>query len=139
MMISTKGRYALRVMLDIALQPQGEHISLKAISQRQEVSMKYLEAIVSNMGKAGLVDSFRGKNGGYRLNRLPSEYTVGEILRAAEGEIVSVGCLGEGKTGCDRADTCLTLPFWKKLDEVVDSYLESVTLQDILENKLNVE
>lgn len=139
MMISTKGRYALRVMLDIALQPQGEHISLKAISQRQEVSMKYLEAIVSNMGKAGLVDSFRGKNGGYRLNRLPSEYTVGEILRAAEGEIVSVGCLGEGKKGCDRADTCLTLPFWKKLDEVVDSYLESVTLQDILENKLNVE
>lgn len=139
MMISTKGRYALRVVLDIALQPQGEYISLKAIAERQEVSMKYLEAIVSNMGKAGLLDSFRGKNGGYRLNRQPCEYTVGEILRAAEGEIVSVGCLGSGKGGCDKADTCLTLPFWKKLDQVVDSYLGSVTLQDILDNKLNVE
>lgn len=136
MMISTKGRYALRVMLDIALQPQEEHVSLKAIAQRQEVSMKYLEAIVASMSKAGLLDSLRGKNGGYRLNKLPCEYTIGEILKAAEGEIVSVGCLGDGKGGCEKADACLTLPLWKKLDQVVEDYLESVTLQDILENKL---
>lgn len=136
MMISTKGRYALRVMLDLASQPREEYISLKAISERQEVSMKYLEAIVSNLSKAGILESLRGKSGGYRLNKPAASYTVGDVLRAAEGELSAVNCLEESKGGCNRAGECLTLPLWQKLDQIVGAYLDSVTLEDLLKNTL---
>ena len=136
MMISTKGRYALRVMLDLASQPMEEYISLKAISERQEVSMKYLEAIVSNLSKAGILESLRGKSGGYRLNKPAASYTVGDVLRAAEGELSAVNCLEESKGGCNRAGECLTLPLWQKLDQIVGAYLDSVTLEDLLKNTL---
>lgn len=136
MMISTKGRYALRVMLDLASQPSEEYISLKAISDRQEVSMKYLESIVSNLGKAGMLESLRGKSGGYRLNKEASAYSVGDIVRAAEGELNTVNCLEESKGGCNRAGDCLTLPLWQKLDQIVAEYLDSVTLEDLLKQNL---
>ncbi len=136
MMISTKGRYALRVMLDLAGQPAEEYISLKAISDRQEVSMKYLEAIVSNLGKADMLESQRGKSGGYRLNKSPASYSVGAIVRAAEGELTTVNCLEESKGGCNRAGECLTLPLWQKLDQIVADYLDSVTLADLLKQEL---
>lgn len=136
MMISTKGRYALRVMLDLASQDPEEYISLKAISDRQEVSMKYLESIVSNLGKAGMLESLRGKSGGYRLNKRAREYSVGDIIRAAEGELSTVNCLEENKGGCNRAGDCLTLPLWQKLDQIVAEYLDSVTLEDLLTQNL---
>lgn len=136
MMISTKGRYALRVMLDLASQPKEEYISLKAISDRQEISMKYLEAIVSNLGKAGMLESLRGKSGGYRLNKPASSYRVGDIVRVAEGELAAVNCLEESKGGCNRAGECLTLPLWQKLDQIVADYLDSVTLEDLLTQNL---
>ncbi|MBR3762607.1 MAG: Rrf2 family transcriptional regulator [Lachnospiraceae bacterium] len=136
MMISTKGRYALRVMLDLASQPAEEYISLKAISDRQEVSMKYLEAIVANLSKAGMLASLRGKSGGYRLNKDASAYSVGDVLRAAEGELNTVNCLEESKGGCNRAGECLTLPLWQKLDQIVADYLDSVTLRDLLTQEL---
>lgn len=132
MMVSTKGRYALRVMLDLAAQPTEEYISLKAISDRQEVSMKYLEAIVANLCKAGMLDSLRGKSGGYRLNKSTAEYSVGAIVRAVEGDLSPVSCLEENKGGCNRAGECLTLPMWQKLDRIVGEYLDSVTLEDLL-------
>lgn len=131
MMISTKGRYALRVMLDLALQPAGEYISLKSISQRQAVSMKYMEAIVATLNKAGMVESLRGKKGGYRLTRKPREYTVGEILKLTEGSLAPVTCL-DCENPCQRAESCITRPMWLELDKLIDDYLESKTLADLL-------
>lgn len=131
MMISTKGRYALRVMLDLAQQPAGEYISLKSISQRQAVSMKYMEAIVATLNKAGMVESLRGKKGGYRLTRKPREYTVGEILKLTEGSLAPVTCL-DCENPCQRAESCMTRPMWLELDKLIDDYLESKTLADLL-------
>lgn len=131
MMISTKGRYALRVMLDLAQQPAGEYISLKSISQRQAVSMKYMEAIVATLNKAGMVESLRGKKGGYRLTRKPREYTVGEILKLTEGSLAPVTCL-DCENPCQRAESCITRPMWLELDKLIDDYLESKTLADLL-------
>lgn len=136
MMISTKGRYALRVMIELALKPEKECVSLKAISEKQGISVKYLEAIVATLSKARLVESFRGKSGGYKLSKKAEEYTVGEILRAAEGNLAPVSCL-EGENTCERAADCLTLPLWQRLDEVVESYLDSVTLEDLVMQKLH--
>lgn len=133
MMVSTKGRYALRVMLDLAIQDSKEYISLKSISERQGISMKYMEAIVAMLNKAGLLQSQRGKIGGYRLARKPEEYPVGEILKLTEGTLAPVACLEEGCTaGCEQSANCLTRPMWQKLDTLIDDYLASVTLQDLL-------
>ncbi len=132
MMVSTKGRYALRVMLDLASNAKaGEYVSLADVSSRQEVSLKYLEAIVSSLAKAGCLESRRGKSGGYRLTKSPPEYTVGGILKATEGRLAPVSCLECGEA-CGRAANCLTLPVWKELDKRIDAYLESVTLADVL-------
>jgi Rrf2 family protein len=135
MMVSTKGRYALKVMLDLATCPREEYISLKAISERQAISMKYLEAIVASLSKAELVESLRGKTGGYRLNKPLDAYRVGDILRAAEGELSVSNCMAE-EGGCEKAGECLTMPLWRELDKIVSNYLDSVTLKDLLENKL---
>ena len=131
MMISTKGRYALRVMLDLADHNTGEYIPLKDIAQRQEISVKYLENILASLSRANLVDAIRGKGGGYRLCRAPEAYAAGEIIRLAEGSLASVSCLRGEQKGCEKAGHCRALPLWKGLDQVVDEYLDSVSLADL--------
>lgn len=137
MMISTKGRYALRVMIDLAQNDRGEYISLKDVAQRQGISMKYLEMIVSLLHKGHMVESQRGKAGGYRLIREPSKYTVEEILKLTEGTLAPVNCLESDTNSCERAKNCITLPLWKKLDDVIGNYLNSVTLQDLLDGNVS--
>ncbi len=136
MMISTKGRYALRVMIDLAQNSCESFVSLKDVAGRQEISMKYLEMIVSILNRGKMVKSQRGKAGGYRLMREPSEYTVGSIIKLAEGSLAPVSCVEEGGS-CDRMGECVTFPLWKKLDDVIDEYLENITLQDLLEGKID--
>lgn len=132
MMISTKGRYALRVMLDLAEHDTGEYIPLKDIARRQEISVKYLENILASLSRVDLVDAARGKGGGYRLAKPPEEYSAGEIIRLAEGSLASVSCLKDDKNGCEKADQCLALPLWQGLDKVIDEYLGSYSLTDLL-------
>lgn len=130
-LVSTRGRYALRAMLDMAAQGGDAAIPLKDIAKRQEISQKYLESIMPSLKDAGLVSSVAGKSGGYRLSRHADEYTVGEILRASEGQLATVTCLNGGFE-CPRAGICKTLPMWKKLDVMVNDYLDTVKLVDLL-------
>ena len=134
MKISTRGRYALRVMIDLAQCDGSKYISLKEISQRQEISMKYLEMITAILNKAGFVLSLRGKSGGYKLARKPDEYTVGAILRLTEGSLAPVACLDCKINTCSRADNCITLPMWKNLEKLVNSYLDGITISDLINN-----
>ena len=130
MMITTKGRNALKVMIDLA-QHEGEgYISLGDIAERQKESLKYLEASAKQLSAAGLVISARGKSGGYKLVRSAKEYTVAEILRSGEGSLAPVSCLENG--GCENAGTCMTLPLFKELDEVIMGFLNSKTLKDLI-------
>ena len=132
MNVTSKGRYALRVMLDLARHPDEGYISLKTIAERQDISMKYLEAIVGSLKKAGLVDSSRGKEGGYSLLRPPEEYSVGEILRCTEDKLAPVSCITAEGVSCAQAAACLTLPMWRELDELTNAYLDTVSLRDLL-------
>ncbi|MBQ3482509.1 MAG: RrF2 family transcriptional regulator [Oscillospiraceae bacterium] len=132
MNITSRGRYALRVMLDLAQHPDEGYISLKTIADRQDISMKYLEAIVGALKKAGLVDSSRGKEGGYALLRAPEDYPVGEILRCTEDKLAPVSCITAGGVSCAQAALCLTLPMWRELDALTNAYLDTVTLRDLL-------
>jgi len=136
MKISTKGRYALRVMVDLAEQEKDRYVSLKEISERQEISMKYLEMIIGMLSRAGYVLSLRGKNGGYKLARKPEEYTVGSILKLTEGSLAPVACLDCGAKKCSRAEYCKTLPMWKKLDQLIDNYFESITIDDLIKGRV---
>lgn len=131
MKVSSKGRYALRIMIDLALNNNGEFISLKDIAERNGMSMKYSEQIVSLLNKAGLLQTARGNNGGYKLNKNPEEYIVGDILRASEGDLAPIGCLEEDGS-CDRRSDCITLPFWEGLDKAINDYVDSRTLADII-------
>ena len=135
MLISTKGRYALRVMIDLAEHQADGFVPLKVIAQRQEISEKYLETIVRFLTQEGLVSGVRGKGGGYRLTRKPEEYTAAEILGVAEQSLSPVACLEKGAKPCPRADECRTLPLWKGLDKVVMDYLEQYTLADLIEQE----
>lgn len=132
MVISTKGRYALRIMLDIASQSGDAPVPLHAIAERQGISFKYLEQVVSPLAKAGLVKSVRGAQGGYRLTKDPASITTGDILRAGEGNLAPVACLATDEE-CPRADLCVTLPYWKGLDDAITAYIDSVTLADLVE------
>ena len=132
MNVTSKGRYALRVMMDLAQHPEDGFISLKTVAERQDVSMKYLEMIVGQLKRAELVESSRGKEGGYRLCRAPAEYRVGEILRCLEDSLAPVACIRDGAVDCEHAALCLTIPMWKELDEITNRYLDSVTLEDLL-------
>ncbi len=132
MNITSKGRYALRVMLDLAQHPEDGFVSLKTVAERQGISMKYLESIVGSLKKAELLDSTRGKEGGYRLSREPAAYTVEEILRSIEDNLAPVSCIKDGSIQCDRAAACLTIPMWKELDEITNAYLKTVSLEDLL-------
>ncbi|MCR5717089.1 MAG: Rrf2 family transcriptional regulator [Lachnospiraceae bacterium] len=138
MKISTKGRYAIYVMLDLGEHLGEDYISLKDIAERQGISMKYLESIVAMLNKAGLVDSLRGKNGGYRLNRPTSQYPIGEVIKLTEGPLAPVACLSEGTdhVKCAKASECMTLPMWLNLDLLIDQYLSHVTLADLLEHRV---
>ncbi|MBP3216857.1 MAG: Rrf2 family transcriptional regulator [Lachnospiraceae bacterium] len=133
MRISTKGRYALRLMLDLAIHNTGEYISLKDISARQNITVKYLEQIVTGLTRAGFLRSQRGNSGGYRLAKKPEDYTVGEILRAMEGSLEPIACLDDEVNQCPRSGECLTLPFWKGLSDVIREYVDGTTLQDLKE------
>ena len=131
MKISTKGRYALRVMIDLAINNNGTFISLKEISERQGISNKYLEQIISLLNKAGFLETARGNNGGYKLVKNPEEYKVGEILRATEGDLAPIYCLTE-EGECEKQQNCRTFSFWKGLDDVINDYVDSKTLADFL-------
>ena len=134
MLISTKGRYALRVMIDLAEHRSGEFISLKEIAQRQEISEKYLESIIRMLVKAKAVESLRGKGGGYKLTKSPDQYTVGAILRLTEDSLAPVSCLGPGAAVCARAAECRTLHMWQGLDKVINEYLDNVTIADLMKS-----
>lgn len=131
MKISTKGRYALRLMLDLALNYSEKYIPLKVIAQRQEISDKYLEQIINTLSKAGFVESARGAQGGYRLARKPSQYTAGEILRLAEGSIAPVACL-DCTGSCDKTDSCLTIGLWRKMQGAINDVVDNTTLEDMI-------
>ena len=132
MNVTTRGRYALRVMLDLAQHGGSGFVSLKTVAERQDISMKYLEAIVCELKKNGLLESGRGKEGGYRLSRAPEDYSVGEILRVLEDNLAPVACIKAGSVDCAHAGECMTLPMWRELDELTNAYLESITLQDLI-------
>ncbi|HHV13096.1 MAG TPA: Rrf2 family transcriptional regulator [Clostridiales bacterium] len=137
MKISTKGRYALRLMLDLALNDTGEYITIKNIAARQGISEKYMEQIISLLNKAGYVRSVRGAQGGYRLAKEPAEYTVGMILRLTEGSLMPVDCIDESRSDCKRHQGCVTREVWTELYEVINSVVDRITLQELVERHLN--
>lgn len=130
-MISTKGRYALRIMLDLAAQPAGEAIKLKDIAQRQQISVKYLEQIIAVLNKAGMVRSIRGPQGGYMLNRAPAEYTVGMILRLTEGDLAPVSCVSASYPGCEKHHLCATVEIWERMYDAINGVIDNITLEDL--------
>ena len=132
MIVSTKGRYALRVMVRLAQGEPGEYSPLKEIAEKENISQKYLEAIMTILSKAGMVDAVHGKGGGYRLNRGAEEYTVGAILKLTEGSLASTGCTSQGPAACGRASCCEALPMWEKLDQMIDDFFEGITVADLL-------
>ncbi len=135
MKVSTKGRYALRMMIDLA-EHQGEgFVALKDIAARQDISKKYLEQIIPILNRSDFLQANRGSQGGYRLAKAPKDYTVKDVLELTEGSLAPVACLDMMPAGCERSEDCVTLPLWKGLAEVIENYLDSVTLQDLLEKQ----
>lgn len=132
MIVSTKGRYALRVMIDLAEHRSEKYVPLKEVAARQEISEKYLENILKVLVQNGFLEGLRGKGGGYRLTRSINQYSVGEILRLTEGSLAPVTCLEGAENTCPRAGQCHTLPMWEKLDSLINGYLDSVSLADLL-------
>ena len=137
MIVSTKGRYALRVMLSFAQRSDGEYVPLKEIAEAEGISQKYLESIMTILSKAGFVDAVHGKGGGYRLNRSPESYTVGSILKLTEGSLAAVSCTSQGAAACSRTSCCQTLPMWEKLEKMIDEFFEGITLADLLNEGKN--
>ena len=133
-MISTRGRYAVRVMIDLAENDSGAYIPLKDIAERQGISKKYLEIIVKDMVAGGLLVGASGKGGGYKLCRKPEEYTIGEIIELMEGSLATVACLESGAEPCPRASQCPTLPLWAEYDELVHTFFHSKKLSDLIRN-----
>ena len=132
MIVSTKGRYALRVMVCFARRGGGEYIPLKEIAEAEGISQKYLESIMSVLSKADFLDAVHGKGGGYRLNRKPEGYTIGAILKLTEGSLAAVSCTSQGPAACARTECCQTKPMWDKLDKMIDDFFEGITLADLL-------
>ena len=132
MIVSTKGRYALRVMVRFAQLGREEYIPLKEIAEKEGISQKYLESIMTVLSKAGFLDAAHGKGGGYRLNRDPKGYTVGSILKLTEGSLNAVSCTSQGAAACSRTECCETKPMWDKLDKMIDEFFEGITLDDLL-------
>ena len=138
MIVSTKGRYALRVMVYLALHNQEHHIPLKDIAEAEQISQKYLESIMSTLSKAGFVDAVHGKGGGYRLNRAPEKYTVGSILKLTEGGLSAVSCTTQGASACSRTECCQAKPMWDRLDKMIDDFFEGITIADLLKDNAAV-
>ena len=132
MIVSTKGRYALRVMVSFAQRGTDEYIPLKEIAEAEEISQKYLETIMTTLSKAGFVDAVHGKGGGYRLNRKPEEYTIGSILKLTEGSLAAVSCTSQGAAACSRTECCQAKPMWDRLEKLIDDFFEGITLADLL-------
>ena len=132
MIVSTKGRYALRVMVRFAQLGREEYIPLKEIAEKEGISQKYLESIMTTLSKADFLDAVHGKGGGYRLNRDPKEYTVGSILKLTEGSLNAVSCTTQGAAACSRTECCETKPMWDRLDRMIDEFFEGITLEDLL-------
>ena len=135
MIVSTKGRYALRVMVGLALRKDEGYIPLKEIAEAEGISQKYLESIMTVLSKAGFLDAVHGKGGGYRLNREPEEYTVGSILKLTEGSLSAVSCTSQGAAACSRSQCCNALPMWEKLDKMIDEFFEGITIADLLKKE----
>lgn len=132
MIVSTRGRYALRVLIDMGEHSDEERIPLKAIAERQQISQKYIESIMTLLSKNGFVDGVHGKGGGYKLNRPLEEYKVGDILRLTEGTLAPVACLEKNAEKCEREASCRTISMWSKLDELIENYLDSVSINDLV-------
>ena len=137
MIVSTRGRYALRVLVDLAEHSQNKRIALKEIAERQEISQKYIEAIMTLLSKNDYVDAVHGKGGGFKLSKPLNDYKIGDILRLTEGTLAPVACLEENAQDCPRKKFCKTLPMWQKLDNLIESYLDSISLADLM--KENIE
>ena len=135
MMISTRGRYALRVMIDLAERQTSDFTPLKEIAAQQEISEKYLESIVKNLVQNGFLEGLRGKGGGYRLVRAPEEYTIGSILRLMEGSLAPVACLEQRAQPCNREESCRTLPMWRKLYDLLNDFFDGITLADLTDSE----
>ena len=134
MIVSTKGRYALRVMVRFAQLGREEYIPLKEIAEKEGISQKYLESIMTVLSKAGFVDAVHGKGGGYRLNRGPEEYTIGSILKLTEGSLAAVSCTAQGAAACSRTECCQAKPMWDRLEKMIDDFFEGITLADLLKD-----
>ena len=134
MIVSTKGRYALRVMVCFAQRGGEGYIPLKEIAEAEGISQKYLESIMTTLSKAGFVDAVHGKGGGYRLNRQPEEYTIGSILKLTEGSLNVASCTTQGAAACSRSECCQALPMWERLDRMIDDFFEGITLADLLQD-----
>jgi Rrf2 family protein len=134
MLVSTRGRYALRVMIDLAEHSDGVYVAMKEVAQRQQISLKYLERILPMLVEARLVEGVRGKGGGYRLTREPDEYTLSDILLAAEGDLAPISCLEKNAPPCERAGDCRTLPMWRRFDDMVHGFFYGITLKDLMED-----
>lgn len=139
MKVSTKGRYALRLLIDLATNYQGEPIRLKDAAQRQGISEKYLEQIIAILNKAGYVKSVRGAQGGYTLKMSPSDYTVGMILRLTEGSLAPVACIEDKEMTCERMNSCVTIKVWEKINDAVNDVVDHITLQDLVDWQLQIE
>ena len=135
MLVSTRGRYAIRVMIDLAEHMNGKYIPMKEIADRQDVSLKYMTKIMQALTKSGMLDGQHGKGGGYKLNRDPEEYRVGDILRLTEGTLAPVACIDETDCKCDRSFECRTRPMWNELDKLISEYLDGITIADLMEGK----
>ena len=136
MKFSTKGRYALRIMEDLAVHDNGEYIRLRDIAERQAITLKYMEQIMPLLTKAGYVKSYRGNNGGYMLTRKPEDYTAGEILRTTEGSLSPLSCIEDTPNQCPRSEYCMTLSFWEGMWKVINEYVDGVTLADLIQNEI---
>ena len=134
MIVSTKGRYALRVMVSFAQRGTDEYIPLKEIAEAEGISQKYLETIMTTLSKAGVVDAVNGKGGGYRLNRKPEEYTIGSILKQTEGSLAAVSCTAQGAAACSRTECCQAKPMWDRLDQLINDFFDNITLADLLKD-----
>ena len=132
MIVSTKGRYALRVMVGLAMRPAGDYVPLKEIAEEEDISQKYLESIMAILSKANFVDAVHGKGGGYRLNRPAESYTVGSILKLTEGNLSPVSCTSQG---CSRPTCCKAMPMWERLEKMIDDFFEGITLEDLLKEE----
>lgn len=138
MIVSTKGRYAIRVMLDLAANSDGNYIPMKEVAQRQDVSLKYLEKIMPLLVGAKLIEGVHGKGGGYKLTREPREYVIGDILKLTEGTLAPVACLECDAVECEKKELCLTLPMWSKLNDLITEFFDGITLDDLLNGKIEV-